>query len=45
LLIWSLPRFLPDVRLRRAAVLPLILVQALHTAAWIYQNRLPWQWP
>jgi hypothetical protein len=45
LLIWSLPRFLPDARLRRAAVLPLILVQVLHTAAWIYQNRLPWQWP
>jgi hypothetical protein len=45
LLIWLLPRFLPDARLRRAALLPLILVQILHTAAWIYQNRLPWQWP
>jgi hypothetical protein len=45
LLIWALPRFLPDAHLRRAAVFPLILVQALHTAAWIYQNRLPWQWP
>ncbi|MBX3000046.1 MAG: hypothetical protein KF893_16110 [Caldilineaceae bacterium] len=44
-LVWSLPRFLPDPRLRRAAVAPLILVQALHTAAWVYQNRLPWQWP
>lgn len=44
-LIWSLPRFLPDAHLRRAAVVPLILLQVLHTAAWIYQNRLPWQWP
>lgn len=25
--------------------LPLILFQAWHTAAWIYQNTLPWQWP
>ena len=24
---------------------PLILVQSLHTAAWIYQNTLPWSWP
>jgi hypothetical protein len=24
---------------------PLVLVQALHTAAWIYQNTLPWEWP
>lgn len=24
---------------------PLILLQALHSAAWVYQNTLPWQWP
>ena len=24
---------------------PLILVQSLHTASWIYQNTLPWSWP
>ncbi|MFN3334325.1 MAG: hypothetical protein ACK47M_17595, partial [Caldilinea sp.] len=24
---------------------PLIVLQAWHTIAWIYQNTLPWQWP
>ncbi len=27
------------------ALLPLIVLQAWHTAAWIYQNTLPWAWP
>ena len=27
------------------ALLPLIILQAWHTAAWIYQNTLPWAWP
>ena len=27
------------------AAVPLIIVQGLHTAAWIYQNTLPWSWP
>jgi hypothetical protein len=27
------------------ALLPLIILQAWHTAAWIYQNTLPWTWP
>lgn len=27
------------------AAVPLLLLQAWHTAAWIYQNTLPWQWP
>lgn len=44
LLIWALPRFIAPARLA-ATVTPLILFQALHTAAWIYQNRLPWEWP
>lgn len=45
LLVWLLPRVLPDSRRRAGAVLPLLLLQALFTAAWIYQNRLPWAWP
>jgi len=45
LLVWMLPRFVTFPRWLRAAGLPLILFQALHTAAFIYQNRLPWEWP
>ena len=26
-------------------LLPLIILQAWHTAAWVYQNTLPWTWP
>lgn len=26
-------------------VAPLLVLQAWHTIAWIYQNTLPWQWP
>ncbi|MCC6454343.1 MAG: hypothetical protein IT328_05325 [Caldilineaceae bacterium] len=28
-----------------AGFVPLIVLQALHTAAWVYQNTLPWTWP
>lgn len=28
-----------------AGMVPLLLLQALHTASWIYQNTLPWDWP
>ena len=28
-----------------AGALPLIVLQALHTAAWVYSNTLPWEWP
>jgi hypothetical protein len=28
-----------------AGFAPLIVLQALHTMAWIYQNTLPWEWP
>lgn len=28
-----------------AGFAPLIVLQAMHTAAWIYQNTLPWDWP
>ncbi|MEM7533649.1 MAG: hypothetical protein AAF639_15805 [Chloroflexota bacterium] len=26
-------------------VMPLIVLQGLHTAAWVYQNTLDWSWP
>lgn len=45
LLVWLVPRFLTNSRLLQAAFWPLILFQALHTAAFVYQNRLPWAWP
>lgn len=28
-----------------AGMVPLLLLQTLHTAAWVYQNTLPWEWP
>jgi hypothetical protein len=28
-----------------AGFAPLIVLQAMHTVAWIYQNTLPWHWP
>jgi hypothetical protein len=40
-----LPRALPDRRALLAGATPLILLQGLHTLAWIYQNQLPWEWP
>ena len=45
LLAYALPRLLTERRQLFAATLPLLTVQALHTAAWIYQNTLPWDWP
>ncbi len=32
-------------RFVRMGMIPLILVQALHTSAWIFQNTRPWEWP
>ncbi len=43
LLALALSRALPTGR--RWAVAPLLLVQGLHTAAWIFQNTRPWEWP
>jgi len=40
-----LPRALPDRGQLAQAGLMLIAVSAIHTAAWIYQNTLPWEWP
>jgi hypothetical protein len=45
LLVYALTRSLAPWRTLAAGAAPLIAVQALHTAAWIYQNTLPWQWP
>lgn len=45
LLILLLPQLLPTRRYLLAGAIPLIMVQWLHTAAWIYQNTQPWSWP
>ena len=45
LLALLLPRLLGRHTDLWGGTLPLILFQAWHTAAWIYQNTLPWQWP
>jgi len=42
--------WLTGLAARRLAALtagfaPLLVLQALHTAAWVYQNTLPWSWP
>ncbi len=44
LLAYALPRALPERRALRAAGWALIAVQIMHTAAWIYQNTLPYVW-
>jgi len=45
LLIYFLPRSLAGLRYLSLGAIPLIALQAMHTAAWIYQNTLPWHWP
>jgi hypothetical protein len=45
LLVVLLPQALPAHRYLRAGAVPLLIVQGWHTAAWIVQNTLPWQWP
>ncbi len=44
-LIALFPQTLIRGRLLAAGALPLIALQALHSAAWVYSNTLPWQWP
>ncbi len=44
-LAWLLPRVLPTPRYLVGGAAPLILLQGLHMAAWVYQNTLPWTWP
>lgn len=45
LFVHLLARALPNRRMLATCGLPLIVVQGLHSAAWIYQNTLPWSWP
>jgi hypothetical protein len=45
LVAWMGTRVLVHRRLLWAGMGPLVLLQMLHTAAWIWSNTLPWQWP
>jgi len=36
---------LTDERARLEAALPLMAVSVFHTAAWVFQNTQPWEWP
>ena len=42
---YTLPRVLPERRALVQAGWALVVAQAYHTLAWVYQNTLPWQWP
>ncbi|MCX6045727.1 MAG: hypothetical protein NT075_11495 [Chloroflexi bacterium] len=44
-LLACLSNALPERRYLWAGTMPLLMIQWLHTIAWIYQNTLPWQWP
>lgn len=41
----SVALVLPERQYLRTGALPLLIIQALHTIIWIYQNTLPWEWP
>lgn len=45
LLVYLMPRRLSGLRYLALGAIPLIALQAMHTAAWVYQNTLPWRWP
>lgn len=45
LLAITLPRRFADQRYLQAGTIPLLMLQWLHLAAWVYQNTLPWTWP
>lgn len=45
LLIYLLPRVLKSPWRLIMVGAPMILLQLLVTAAWVYQNTLPWEWP
>lgn len=45
LTVWMGTRVLVHRRLLWSGLAPLILLQMLHTAAWIWSNTIPWQWP
>ncbi|WP_423222243.1 hypothetical protein [Candidatus Amarolinea aalborgensis] len=40
-----LGQVLTEERARLEAALPLIAVSVFHTAAWVFQNTQPWEWP
>ena len=40
-----LGQVLTDERARLEAALPLMAVSVFHTAAWVFQNTQPWEWP
>ena len=41
----TLPRRFADPRYLSAGTIPLLMLQWLQLAAWVYQNTLPWDWP
>lgn len=41
----TLPRRFADPRYLSAGIIPLLMLQWFHLAAWLYQNTLPWDWP
>lgn len=45
LLALGLPHQLSQPRYLQGGAIGLLMLQCLHTAAWIYQNTLPWHWP
>ncbi|HIQ04863.1 MAG TPA: hypothetical protein EYH31_04105 [Anaerolineae bacterium] len=45
LAVWLLVRTLPDREQLRRAGLAAVVTSFIHTAAWIYQNTQPWEWP
>jgi len=45
LLAATLTKRFSDQRYLQAGTIPLLMLQWLHLAAWVYQNTLPWQWP
>lgn len=45
LLATVLPRRFADPRYLLAGTIPLLMLQWLQLAAWLYQNTLPWDWP
>ena len=45
LLATTLPRRFADQHYLQAGTIPLLMLQWLHLAAWVYQNTLPWTWP
>ena len=45
LLAYLLPRAMPDRKELARVSVALVVVSLLHTAAWIYSNTRPWEWP